>query len=205
MLPHLGTMVANLRRVYRQATPAERLIGADWYPSARRIVAEWSATYALSVETVASVIAAVSPQCPWERNLIIADDILAQRPPSIGAIRLNVAKAQRLRDWPTPERLAERMAAVFPTGPKVTCFAANLAGDDRLVTVDTHASQAAIGDPTISLGLRPKPYTIIASAYEVAARKEHIPPAAFQAIVWVTWKRLFPGAKKRSIKAHYVS
>lgn len=207
-LPHHRTMTANLRRLYRRATPEDVAQGSAWYPNARKIVAEWSTHYGYPVETVACVIAAISPQCPWERNLIIADDVLAGRAPSIGAIRLNVVKAQRLRDETGSTLLAhadERMARHFPGGPKVTCFAANLAGDSSLVTVDTHAAQAAIGDPIVFPQLRWNRYALIAHAYIDVAHSVGLTPADFQAILWVTWKRIYPAANKRSIQRRYVS
>lgn len=205
ILPHHRTMTANLKRLYRRATPEDIAGGIAWYPEARRIVAEWSTHYGYDASTVACVIAAISPQVSWERNLIIADDILAGRPPSIGAIRQNVAKAQRLRDGAPISEVTARMAAVFPYGPKVTCFAANLAGDDNVVTVDTHAAQAAIGDPTLYPPLKWNRYAQIATAFVDASGATPHPPAAFQAILWLAWRRLFPAAHKRSIKRRYVS
>jgi hypothetical protein len=202
-------MRANLLRVYHKATESERIAGADWYPSARRIVGEWANTYRYHDATVACVIAALSPQCPWERNLIIADDLLANRAPSIGAIRSNVRKACILRDQTDSAELLDtaenRIGRVFSSGPKVTCFAGNLAGNDTLVTVDTHASQAAIGNPAITLYLRWPQYTQIAVAYVDAATRLHLAPSTFQATVWLTWKRLYPAALKRSIQRRYVS
>ena len=208
-LPHHLTMVANLKRLYRRSTAEDKRSGLDWYPSARRIVREWSAHYGYHPSAGACVIAAISPQCPWERNLVIADDVLAQRPPSIGAIRENVRKALILRDV-DPDvwnylSAEDMMPRVFPTGPKVACFAGNLGGSSALVTVDTHAAQAAVGDPTFSAGLRWKLYTAIATAYAEAAADFDIAPADFQAILWVTWKRVYPSARKRTIKAQYVS
>jgi hypothetical protein len=209
-LPPAATMRRNLLRVYRKATASERIIGAEWYPSARRIVREWAHTYSYHDATVASVIAALSPQCQWERNLIIAHDILALRASwSPGAIRENVRKAIILRDQTDPHELADtaenRVGRVFPSGPKVTCFAGNLAGNDTLVTVDIHAGQAAIGNPAITPRLRWKHYSLIACAYTDAAAHSEMLPSAFQAIIWVVWKRLYPAAVKRSIQRRYVS
>jgi len=84
------------------------------------------------------------------------------------------------------------MLEAFPGGPKVNNFAHNLAGDLSYVTVDTHAVQAALNDPLITLGLPWTPYRIFAECYAVAARKVDRQPAEFQAIVWYVWKRLYP-------------
>jgi len=80
-------MAANVLTVYTQASQGARYDGERWYPDARRIMREWSTHYGYSVATCAAVTAAVSPQVEWTRNLIIADDILANRPISIGGAR----------------------------------------------------------------------------------------------------------------------
>lgn len=191
---HRASFVRNLLALYHNASTQARADGASWYPDARRIVNEWSATYELSRERVASVVAALSPQCEWSRNLIIADDILAERAVSVGgALHVNIGKARTLRQAqrtylaPTDDAFAD-MLLLFPCGPKVNCFARNLAGDDTIVTVDTHAIQAAFDDVRVTINPKWTPYRIIAECYAVAAREVAIPPATFQAIIWHAWK-----------------
>lgn len=189
-------LTSNLVTLYRDQTNGyDIVLGERWYPEARRIVKEWSATYGQHEETVACVIAAISPQCPWERNLIIADDILADRPASIGGIELNIRKARLIRD---KEHLCHNMRDVFPFGPKVNSFSHNLAGWNDVVTVDTHALQAALADVKATYTLKWGPYAVFAQCYVNAAREVDLPPAEFQAIIWHTWKRLNPPAAKRN-------
>ena len=192
-------MVRNLIRMYADtSTEFDRVTGAQWYPLAHRTVLEWADTYGFSIATTACVIAAVSPQVPWERNLIIADDILANRAPSISALRSNVRKAEHVRD----NRLSN-LLATFPLGPKVNHFAVNLAGDYSKVTVDAHALQAALNDVLSVRTLRWSAYAVVASAYETAAHRLHLDPAILQAIIWVTWKRLHPAAAKRAVRRQW--
>lgn len=190
-----SVMVSNLLSLWRQTTAVDRREGRLWYPRARRIIREWSEHYDYPRETVACVVAAISPQCPWERNLIIADDILARRAPSIGGIRANIDKAIAIRD-----NCAISTLDYFKSGPKVACFAANLAGDNTLVTIDTHAIQAALLDTTVSFGLRWPQYQVVAECYATAASKVNYRPATFQAIIWCAWKRLYSPEEKRAIK-----
>jgi hypothetical protein len=188
-------IVRNLLKVCRKAEPEDISAGVDWYPKAQAIVREWTSHYRYSVDTVACVTAALSPQLEWTRNLIIADDVLAGRYPSIGGVlHSNLRKAEQLRDtdWKTDRlTIGPRMLEVFPGGPKVNSFAYNLAGDMNIVTVDTHAVQAALNDPLITLGIPWTPYRIFGECYAVAARKVDRQPAEFQAIVWYIWKRLY--------------
>lgn len=202
----LPDMRRNLRALYRRhATKDEQYRGAHWYPAARYIMREWAEHYGVSVETAAAVTAALSPQCEWSRNLIVADDLLAGRSLSVhGPMNANIRKARALladaRDWPT---LADRMRASFPSGPKVNSFACNLAGADSVVTIDTHAAQAALNDLSIDTICGWAHYAVYARAYVDVARSFGVAPAAFQATIWLTWKRLHPRAAKRNARQQW--
>lgn len=187
-------LTRNLLRLWRvERTEADTAEGADWYPQAHRIMLEWADHYGYSIATVACVTSALSPQCSWPRNLIIADDILANRVPSIGALKANVTKATAIRD-----ARASTTLGYFKSAPKVASFAANLMGDYSLVTVDTHMIQAALADVEVVLGLKWSAYEAFATAYVNAAHAVDVEPAIFQAVLWHTWKRLFPPAAKRA-------
>jgi hypothetical protein len=185
--------------VYSAASPSALTLGRAWYPKARGIVREWSESYLLPLNTVACVVAALSPQCDWARNLIIADDILSDRPISIGgALHANIAKARSILAQQTGS--LDAMLHWFPYGPKVNSFAANLAGIDTLVTVDTHASQAALNDVRSTVILKWTPYRIFAECYVVASERVSIAPATFQAIVWHAWKERYPKGVKNNLR-----
>lgn len=192
-------LTRNLLRVYKRRTIADSTAGATWYPNAHKIVCEWADTYGYSIATVAAVIAAISPQCEWNRNLVIADDLLAGRPPSIGgALQSNIRKARIIRD----NRLSDTRE-VFAHGPKVYHFARNLAGDSSVVTVDTHAVQAALDNVLSTVTLRWTPYLVFADCYARAAERVKVAPADFQAIIWHIWKREHPTRAKIATRAQW--
>jgi len=201
-------IIRNLLKVYRKAESTDLAQGIGWYPEANRIVREWASHYRYSVDTVAAVTAALSPQLEWSRNLVIADDVLAQRNPSIGGVlHSNLRKAERLRDTDYRSNLLSvgaRMLEVFPGGPKVNAFANNLAGDMSYVTVDTHAGQAGLNDPLAVFRLAPTPYRIFAACYAQAAAKAGRQPAEFQAIVWSVWKRLYSQTWKQQARREWI-
>lgn len=190
---NVGRYCANLQTLYREHTTAsDKALGSAWYPTARAIISEWSESYAVPVKTVACVIAAISPQIDWERNLVIADDVLADRAISIGgALHANIAKARRIL-----ADNAEDTLMYFPHGPKVASFARNLWGDSAFVTVDGHAAQAALNDVLSTITLRWAPYVVFAECYARVAGKLGYAPSTFQAIIWHTWKRLHPRVGK---------
>ena len=192
--PLIPTMTGNLLSLYDQSTALEQSMGHTWYRRAHLLIGEWAEHYGYTVPTVAAVTAALSPQISWERNLIIADDTLAGRLPSVnGVIRSNLEKARRIM----VDRATD-IAPYFPYGPKVQAFAANLAGDYRWPTIDTHGIQAALNDISLVHGLTFVQYVDIATAYVQGADATCTLPAEFQAIIWLTWKRRYPSATKRA-------
>jgi len=192
-------LVRNLGTVYAQTTTADIEDGRMWYPTARKIVTEWSTHYGIPQATVACVVAAVSPKCAWERNLVIADDILTDRAISIGgALRANVVKARRIL-----QDQATSTLGYFPYGPKVYNFALALQGSDGVVVVDTHGIQAALNNPKATVRLKWTSYHVFSEAYRQAASFAHRPSADFQAIVWHVWKRLYPRMAKYHLRKQW--
>ena len=193
-----AAMRANVAHVYSLATADDVARGEQWYPLAHGIVTEWADTFGRSLANVACVIAALSPQNYWHRNLIQADDVLHGLDVSIRGIEANIRKARAIyRDNATDT------LPYFPTGYKVRAFACNLAGDSNIVTVDTHALQILAGNPIARLRVRSwTAYAEYASAYVDVAQRVKLAPATLQAITWVTWKRLYSPEDKRAIIRH---
>ncbi len=193
----IGEMAKNLRRLYRSASPADLAIGQSWYPIAHRQVVEWASQYELPIATVACVTAALSPQVRWPRNLELAADILADVPlrPGTMCYLVNLAKARAiLRDRATS------IEGYFKSAPKVSAFSQNLAGNDDCVTVDTHACQAALNDPTTTVSLNAPRYRVFAQAYVRAALSIGVAPSTLQAVCWVAWKSRYPTIQKRELR-----
>lgn len=194
-----ATMARNLRTLLARASATDIAQGKTWYPRARAIVHIYAERFAISPETVACVIAATSPQCEWKRNLQITYDVLAMRPLRKGfAMHGFVSRARRIREEQSTDVLAT-MRRYYPTGYKVQAFAQNLIGCDTAVTVDSHAAQAAVNDITRVRTDNPRIYNAIASAYVDVAGETTYAPAELQAILWHTWKALYPATVKRHI------
>lgn len=186
----------NLRRLYARATDADRREGLAWYPTAVAACQTWSQGLSVPAETIACVIAAISPQCDWSSNLRIAFELLSgQTLVTGGALRANVDKARRI--------LRDRHTSVYPVfkvAPKVASFAENLKGYAGAVTVDTHAVQAAMNAPTVFRSIHPGAYAIFAGLYADVATELGLRPCDFQAIIWCVWKRKYPRERKRALQ-----
>lgn len=196
----------NLIRLYAESSDTARRQGMAWYPVAQHIVRTWAGRYNLSISAIACIIAALSPQCDWKRNLKGAYRLLDGGIPT-GFITRNVAKAQaihRLAIDNGPEWNAlNELYRLFPHGPKVNSFAHNLSGIDTVVTVDTHACQAALADVLSTVTLRWTPYRIFAECYAEAAAIVGHPASTFQAIIWCAWKEKYPRLVKREVRRQW--
>lgn len=71
-----ATAADNLRLWRELATPSDVHAGRDWYPLARKIAGELADAYGQDVETVAGVIAVLSPQTEWMANVRGAEAVL---------------------------------------------------------------------------------------------------------------------------------
>lgn len=201
--PILGT--------FHLASPADIEHGRTWYQQAHDACCDLSAQFPIGVITAAGVIAALSPNNRWDRNLLDAHTVIDAytergawlashaRVATYGA---NLAKAITILKLQSPSD--DDILNVL-NGQKVSAFYRCILGDVESVCVDGHAYSIWSGEsltmkqvPKIS----PRLYDRIASDYREAARlinaphhpssHEHRPitPAQLQAITWTTHRRL---------------
>jgi membrane-bound lytic murein transglycosylase B len=159
-------------REYNRATPEQRAQGAAWYGNAQAMCERMAAEYGTDAETVAGIIAALSPRLHWSLNIKRARMVLAGTEPA--GLRVPWAKAERIRDGEEPLDVLK--------GQKVRAFYRALAGDRASVVIDVWMMRAAGRDaesaPT------PLQYKKLAQTLKRAARKAKVDPATFQATVW---------------------
>lgn len=184
----------RLLDLYADANQSEREDGKEWYPKYQKVMQELATNLRYPLRVVANVHAALSPQLDWPRNLLIAENLLTYEVPSVkGALQVNIEKAKQIRDNAILDT-----REVFKVAPKVHNFSLNLSGDMNAVTLDTHMVQAMCGDPLLLRGYRTwKAYDGAADTLRGVAREVDLSPAAFQATLWLTWKRMYPTSWKQ--------
>jgi hypothetical protein len=176
-----SAVTARLVRHYRAASPEMITAGRNWYPDAGSIAADIAESTGYRIDTVAAVIAALSPQTRWSINILAAQAICdgnhARYPSMLGS---NHARALAVLGSDNP-------TAMLGNGPKVNAFAENILGDPDTVTIDSWAVRAALGTTTTPLDVilkRVGVYDDLASCYRAAARIVGERPCDLQAIVW---------------------
>lgn len=171
-------MVRNIMSTFNQATPGIIEQGANWYSEAENLVTFMASEFRYTPEHCATMIAHLSPQLMWSRNIIAAWDMLHGHPKTSGVMNRSwdMAKASLKSDKPL-ETL---------NGNKVKNFAANILGDTEAVTVDVWAVRVALGAEaeTFNLNLKGN-YDHVVHAYRLAASKLGVTPRTCQAVCWV--------------------
>ncbi|WP_420000367.1 DUF7178 family protein [Streptomyces boninensis] len=173
-------MVTRIIDVWSRATCDLRQQGRQWYPHANKLAADLTHG---DVRRGAGVIAALSPQCPWSRNVQLARAACAGQ--KISSTRDRASKAQRILAGEDPHE-------VLPTGIKTWHFFRCIAdpADDRSVVVDRHAHDIAMGARygNASRGLEYQPrYDAFVAAYRCAAQRLGVRPSVLQATTWLVW------------------
>lgn len=157
--------------------------GMVWYSNANFKAENLARAAGLSVDTVAQIIAIISPRCAWDDNLKWArmaafDNDLS---PKSRVIRSNYEKARKIATGTPIEELCR--------GPKVLSFRRCIADpNSTAVVVDSHAGRIALGDgfDEEELGrLISRFYSEIADAYRAAAAIRELHPCMVQAITWL--------------------
>lgn len=188
----------SILAVYFSANPAEVQHGAQWYKQARLIAQTIADNYSLSLQTVAGVIAAISPNNRWERNIIDAD-LLCKLYANGGD-----CAALKVSTYPANKRKALQILAGFDPfdilgGLKVRAFYDCIMGNLSAVCVDGHAYSLWLGDrvPTTKTPkISSKLYAAIAADFKLATAQinqitgANYRPAQIQAIAWLAWRRM---------------
>lgn len=174
----------NVLAAVEQATPAQYAEGMAWYQAAHTFAVGLAEEHGLTVEQAAGVIAALSPQLPWDRNLTYAE--LLVRTGSAPTLGRSIRQANAILDGADPLDVLG--------GAKTRSFFANIFDPDgsHAVTIDRHALDVALGvkgtDKSRKLIERKGAYELVADAYRNAAERIGVLPNQAQAIAWVAWR-----------------
>jgi hypothetical protein len=189
----------NILAVFFKATDLETINGAEWYPAANHAARIMASRYSVTLEIAAGVIAALSPNNRWERNLTDADFMIraysAGGHDAADSIKVGTYNANKIKALAI---LSGDDCLQILGGLKVRAFYdCILAGDS--VCVDGHAYAIWTGGyiPTTKTPkITPKLYEAISADYRLAAAtvnsilQSEYSAAQIQAITWLTWRRI---------------
>jgi hypothetical protein len=187
-------MIHNITSVYRDADETQHAEGLLWYDNAQTAAHYIAVRYDVPVYLVVAVIAALSPNNKWSRNVRNADALIGAfiRGDGIDSVKVSTYHKMKAKAWGI---LAARPdydgAKAMLKGQKITSFFMDIMGEFN-VTIDGHARNIAYGervgltDDRTNIGVRE--YRALQAAYEEAARRVGLMPYQLQAITWRVWR-----------------
>jgi hypothetical protein len=185
----------NLEKIFKQAIPVEIENGKKWYQEANDTLKELSVKYNLKPEIVFAVCSALSPRCIWNQNIIDTENVLNWFTTKYHGVNRNLPKVttygQNLRK--AIDILKTENTDVF-VSRKTFNFFNNILNPENTdyVTIDGHGINAYYNKLGIveNKHFTPRYYDRIAKAYIKGANKYGLLPCQFQAIIWLTFKRI---------------
>lgn len=203
--------VDNILAVYAKSTEAERLSGWEWYESALTSCKKLAGVYDCRLSTVVGVVAALSPNNKWQRNIVNAEHLIHayMAGEAVESVKVSTYHAMRNKAWDIltlgtdhDMKEADMRAAIVAKlrGQKITTFYQNIIGERGSCTIDGHARNIAHNEvlPLAAGGftIGKRAYKDLQAAYALAATKlttrKGVPmtTCALQAITWVAWRRI---------------
>lgn len=191
----------SILAVFFTASEAEKHEGLSWYARANIVANRLATTYDVpgGVVTVAGVLAALSPNNRWERNVADAERLIKAYACGDDTDAVKVCTFSKNKDKAVAILQGEQPLKVLG-GNKVRAFFECIAYPTTdAVCVDGHAYSIWLGQrvPTTKTpSISDKLYDHIANDYKLAAKQinsitgEYYSPSQVQAITWVTWRNI---------------
>lgn len=202
--PRIKEFADRIIDLYELSNDDERREGQTWYDRCLAFVQALADNHDRTVADVAAVLAVLSPSTTLEQNIIDTINVLAGNDEAkVGTYGPQHQKALAVRDLGfTPDEVLGKN--------KTAAFWSNIVNPQTAgrVTVDRHAARVATGwtmtaDESYYYVNTPAKYSVLETAYRLAADRLDLLPHQLQAITWITFKRLFV-AKKRSDTAEVI-
>lgn len=187
----IDTFVDRIIHYYEMRDAAAEREGRGWYRYAQDFAHDVASETGISLKQAAYVIAVLSNNVTWERQLkstiAFVKHVLDGGDAEIGFGFIIECQRKAARII-----LEHDFAAL--SGPKVTVFAANILGDYSQVTIDRHAVRVCFGrhtddnETTKWVRAGSKGRAMLEAAYHEAARITREDPATLQAITWTVYR-----------------
>lgn len=186
---------------FTDATSLEIESGKNWYEQARAVCDRIGREYGIKTEIVAAVVAALSPNNKWERNIRDAENVVAayQLGGVDDALRVKVCTyGKNLTKAVDILNCLHDQYELMLKGPKIIEFFQCIIGIPN-VCIDGHAYSVWFGErltmkqvPSIGVKLRRqiKEDYITVTRFINENNDEQFTPYQVQAITWVAHKRI---------------
>lgn len=176
--------------LFRQSTTSEREAGLAWYDQARASSTAIANKYGVPPLTMMAVVAALSPNANWNRNVIdaanLTDAWVHKTDAKVSTYNSNKLKALQI--------LGSNEVYPYLRGQKVRSFFEGMAGYRNAAVIDSHMLNAYMGRVVFGASRPYYPGTpgLIRKAtlaLRKAARTVGESVRDTQATIWLVWRR----------------
>lgn len=187
-------MMDNIIVCFNAATQEQVAGGMSWYSDARDAAYSIAEKHGVPVYIVVAVIAALSPNNKWTRNVSNADELIGAfiRGDGMDSVKVSTYHKMKQKAWSILSTRADYdTTKTMLNGQKITSFFCDIMGEFN-VTVDGHARNIAynervgLTDDRTNIGVRE--YRALQIAYKEAAKTVGTMPYQLQAITWRVWR-----------------
>jgi hypothetical protein len=162
----------------RTASESQFSDGMKWYAQAKETCETLAEKHDKKLETVIAIVSALSPGCPWDRNVADAQEVLLNgfNAVSCATYKSNVKKAAKI---------AETENTSILSGVKVEAFYDSILNPQTAVIACIDRWMLRAVNITQRGSLRVGERKALQRAFENISKEHDIPVASLQAIVWI--------------------
>ena len=194
--------IKNIINIYNLATPEEIKHGVTWYKKAYIESKKLALKYDIPIHIVIGVIAGLSPNNKWDRNIENADTMINAfiNGNAIESFKVSTYNKMKEKAWLILETMPNYDETItILNGKKIVSFYKNINGDETEITIDGHARNIFYNDrqglTTPKTNITKLEYAKIQKAYLKASKKIKVNGSVLkayelQAITWLAWKRI---------------
>ena len=170
--------IKNIINIYNLATPEEIKHGVTWYKKAYIESKKLALKYDIPLHIVIGVIAGLSPNNKWDRNIENADTMINAfiNGNAIESFKVSTYNKMKEKAWLILETMPHYDETItILNGKKIVSFYKNINGDETEITIDGHARNIFYNDrqglTTPKTNITKLEYAKIQQAYLKASKK----------------------------------
>jgi uncharacterized protein YfkK (UPF0435 family) len=180
---------SNIEEVFIQSTSSDLREARVWYKNAGIYAKDMSTEFGVPLVKCCALISVLSPQKEWWQNIQLTRSFLRSRGTHVRHIGRQVEKAKTIYNF--CEDCSEIDDVI--NGRKTVNFFHNIHSPTQKewITIDSHMIGVCTGRMEIK-SVTNKQYDFLANILKNKAKKHNFVPSEFQALLWLTWKRIKP-------------
>lgn len=194
----LRKITNNLHRYIELATEQDIEEGLNWYPEANEFCRVLANKHGLTMQQVAGITSAMSPQCSWSVNRQLVNSFLDSGGKAKVTTHERVNKAKKMLKTTDYEEIMSLLSVRENGALKTRAFYDSICRptETDLVVIDRHQIAASLQRPDATHALdanmaqiTPVQYNFLSECTREVARSLGWTYSATQALIWISYRK----------------